>query len=116
MKKNTKIIIITVVSVALVALAVWYFGFHQKKAKETDEEVENKIPVNPTGALFDPDLNIKDLFGRNNTITEPEAISRTDYGVAPAAAYRLNHDQLQKFVAPLGGTSNAIVNNFKSKR
>lgn len=95
MKKNTKIIIITVVAVALVALAVWYFGFHQKKAKETDEEGENKTPVNPS---------------------EPDDIVRTDYGVAPAAAYRLNHDQLQKFVAPLGRTSNAIVNTNKIKR
>lgn len=71
MKKKTKIIIIAVVAVALVALAVWYFGFYQKKAKETDKEGENKTPVNPT--------DLEDIF-------------RTDYGVAPAAAYRLNQD------------------------
>lgn len=113
MKKNTEIIIITVVAVALVALAVWYFGFHKKKAKETDEEGEHKTL---TGLLDVSDLNIKDLFGRENTITEPEAIVRTDYGVAPAAAYRLNHDQLPKLYAQLGRPSNAIVNTNKIKR
>lgn len=96
MKKNTKIIIITVVAVALVALAVWYFGFHRKKAKEIDEEGENKTPVNPT--------------------TEPEDIVRTDYGVAPAAAYRLNRDQLTKLDARLGRPSNTMVNTNKIKR
>ena len=94
MKKNTKIII-AVVAVALVALVVWYFGFHQKKAKETDEEGENKTPVNPK---------------------EPEDIVRTDYGVAPAASYRLNNDQLAKFDAPLSRPSGAIVNTNKKKR
>lgn len=93
MKKKTKIIIIAVVAVALVALFVWYFGFHRKKAKEIDEEGENKTPV-----------------------TEPEDIVRTDYGVAPAAAYRLNHDQLTKLDAQLSRPSNAIVNTNKIKR
>lgn len=116
MKKKTKIIIIAVVAVALFALAVWYFGFHKKKAKETDEEGENKTPVNPTGWLCGPDLNIKDLFGRKNTIKEPEAIARTDYGVAPAAAYRLNHDQLTELDAQLGRTANAIANTNKINR
>ena len=90
MKKNTKIIIITVVAVALVALAVWYFGFHQKKAKETDEEGENKTPV-----------------------TEPEDIVRTDYNVAPAAAYRLNQDLKKQFTATYG---NNMVNTNKKTR
>lgn len=95
MKKKTKIIIISVVAVALVALAVWYFGFHQNKSKETDDEGENRTPVNPT---------------------ETEDIVRTDYGVAPAAAYRLNHDQLTKLDAQLGRPSNAIVNTNKINR
>lgn len=92
MKKKTKIIIIAVVAVALVALSVWYFGFHKKKAKETDEEGEYKTPVNPTGLLSGP----------KNTIKEPEDFVRTDYGVAPAAAFRLNSDKIAELYASRG--------------
>lgn len=116
MKKKTKIIIIAVVAVALVALAVWYFGFYSKKAKETDGESENKTPVNPTGLISVPDVDFKDLFGRKNTITEPEDIVRTDYELAPAAAYRLNNDQMSHLEAQPVRPSNSIVNTLKINR
>lgn len=112
MKKKTKIIIIAVVAVALVALAVWYFGFHKKKAKELESESEKTDNISVSGGV--PGGSSIRLASTPETVVD--VIHRTDYEVAPAAAYRLNHDQLTELDAQLGRTSNAIVNTNKINR
>ena len=90
MKKKTKIIIIAVVAVALVALAVWYFGFHKKKAKETDESEK-------TGNIGLSTVDSDGSTVRRASIPDTviDVIQRPDYNEAPAAAYRLNNDQIE---------------------
>ena len=112
MKKKTKIIIIAVVAVALVALAVWYFGFQKKKSQKTESESEKTDNFSVSGGV--PGGSFVRLSSTPETVVD--VIHRTDYAVAPAAAFRLNHDQLDKLDAQLGITSNAIVNTGKIKR
>lgn len=110
MKKKTKIIIIAVVAVALVALAVWYF--YKKKAKDTESESEKTDNIGVSAGV--PGGSSVRLASTPETVVD--VIHRTDYEVAPAAAYRLNHDQLTELDAQLGSTSNAIVNTNKINR
>lgn len=130
MKKKTKIIIIAVVAVALVALAVWYFVFHKKKAKETDEASGKTVLSSfPTGLNVGPTLSPSDLFRVPETSvrvpetsvrvpeTSVDVIHRTDYEVAPAAAYRLNSDQLSQLEAHTGNIKiGSLVNTNKKRR
>ena len=122
MKKKTKIIIIAVVAVALVALAVWYFVFHKKKA-ETDEASGKTVRSSfPTGLNVGPTLSPSDLFRVPETSvrvpeTSVDVIHRTDYEVAPAAAYRLNSDQLSQLEAHTGNIKiGSLVNTNKKRR
>lgn len=112
MKKKTKIIILAVVAVALVALAVWYFGFHKKKSKETDSESEKTDDISVSAGV--PGGSSIRLESTPETVVE--VIHRTDYELAPAAAYRLNHDQLAKLKSQMVSNSTAIVNTNKIKR
>lgn len=114
MRNKTKIIIITVVAVALVALAVWYFGFHKKKAEDTDE----------TSGKTDNE-SLSDVFlksgspDRLSSVPETfvDSIYRTDYEVAPAAAYRLNSDLMSQLAAQTVKNQNGfLVNTNKTGR
>lgn len=123
MKKKTKIIIIAVVAVALVALAVWYFGFHKKKAEETDEASGKTDRSSfPTGLNYGPTLSLSDVSRSQKTFarvpeTSVDVIHRTDYEVAPAAAYRLNSDQLSQLEAHTGNVKiGSLVNTNKKSR
>lgn len=113
MKKRTKIIIIAVVAVALVALAVWYFGFHKKKAKETEDvgktdNVGLSTVIKGGSAIVD--------VSKNGSVID--VVQRTDYGKAPAAAYRLNSDQTEYLNSKIirKPSDSVMINTNKEKR
>lgn len=111
MKKKTKIIIACVLAVALIGVAVWYFGFHKKKSGEDDGSETNST----SDTIVDVADSVSEkLLSYNSESEGIGSLQRSDYRVAPAAAFRINNDLMRTLKAVPSGAS--IVNTGKKKR